>query len=167
MVEEDDTLSSVLLIRGEKGNHTATFVAAISRLMDRTRQARPPALTFTRDENQYRLSGVWASGSEAWSLIESVSGRSSDFEFATATGNEARRHEHRATDGRTSGGAVDHGRHRDEWNRSEPVADRVRSVLQEGHDRWCSIWATCDMWTAPDSGSSSTRSRPCGTAAAR
>lgn len=29
-----------------------------------------PALTFTRDENHYRLSAVWASGSQGWSVID-------------------------------------------------------------------------------------------------
>ena len=67
MVEEQAE-GSVLLLRGEKGNHAVTFVRA-------TRATRPepagtePALTFTRSENQYQLSSVWEPGSEGWSVI--------------------------------------------------------------------------------------------------
>src|SRR5262245_32956422 len=62
MVEEQGDGSS-LLLRGEKGNHAATFLRT-------TPASRPdpastePGLTFTQVENQYQLSSVWESGSE-------------------------------------------------------------------------------------------------------
>ena len=66
MVEEED--GSALLLRGEKGNHAATFVTTIP-ASGQEPAGTKPALTFTRDENQYRLSSVWESGSEGWSII--------------------------------------------------------------------------------------------------
>jgi hypothetical protein len=67
MVEEQAGGSS-LLLRGEKGIHAVTFLTTIHA----TRQepaGTKPALTFTRDENQYRLSSVWESGSEGWRVM--------------------------------------------------------------------------------------------------
>jgi hypothetical protein len=67
MVEEQANGSS-LLLHGEKGNHAVTF-------LNTTPASRPepagtkPALTFTRDENHYRLSSVWESGSQGWSVM--------------------------------------------------------------------------------------------------
>jgi len=67
-VRRDDMSSSVVLIRGEKGNHMAALVFT-----------RPdgghdpagsqPALTFKRHENQYQLSSVWQSESEGWDVV--------------------------------------------------------------------------------------------------
>jgi len=68
MVEEQAE-GSVLLLRGEKGNHAVTFLTT-TRASRQDRAGTPPALTFTRDENQYRLSSVWESGSEGWSLVK-------------------------------------------------------------------------------------------------
>jgi len=67
MVEKDDTVSSILLIRGEKGNHIAKFVAG-QPADGQDPAGSAPALLFKRDENHYRLSGVWAIDGEAWSL---------------------------------------------------------------------------------------------------
>src|SRR5438132_552135 len=67
MVEREDMSSPVLLIRGEKGNHTATFVSTMA-ADGQDPAGTAPALVFTRAENQYRLSGVWESGSEGWSI---------------------------------------------------------------------------------------------------
>ena len=67
MVEEQAE-GSVLLLRGEKGNHAVTFLTTTR--ASRQDPAGTPALTFTRDENQYRLSSVWESGSEGWSLVK-------------------------------------------------------------------------------------------------
>jgi len=68
MVERDDMSRSVLLIRGEKGNHTATFVSTmVAGGQDPAGSA--PALVFTHDENQYQLSSVWDSDGEGWSII--------------------------------------------------------------------------------------------------
>lgn len=67
MVERDDTVPSVLLIRGEKGNHTVKFVAGQA-AGGQDPAGSAPALLFKRDENQYRLSGVWAADGEGWDL---------------------------------------------------------------------------------------------------
>jgi hypothetical protein len=67
MVERDDTSPSVLLIRGEKGNHTATFVSSMP-AGGQDPAGSAPVLLFKRDENQYRLSSVWESSSEGWNL---------------------------------------------------------------------------------------------------
>jgi hypothetical protein len=68
MVERDDMGSPVLLIRGEKRNHAAAFVSTLP-AVGQDPAGTVPALTFTRYENQYRLSGIWESGSEGWSVI--------------------------------------------------------------------------------------------------
>ena len=67
MVEEQAE-GSVLLLRGEKGNHAVTFLRT-TRASRQEPAGTQPALTFTRDEKQYRLSSVWESGSEGWSVM--------------------------------------------------------------------------------------------------
>jgi hypothetical protein len=67
MVEEQGDGSS-LLLRGERGNHAATFVKTAPASRQEPAGTKP-ALTFTRYENQYRLSSVWESGNEGWSII--------------------------------------------------------------------------------------------------
>ena len=67
MVERDDLSSSVLLIRGEKGNHTAALVATIP-AGGHDPAGTVPTLVFKRGENQYRLSSVWESGEEGWTV---------------------------------------------------------------------------------------------------
>jgi len=67
MVEEQANGSS-LLLRGEKGNHPVTFLMTTHASRQEPAGTKP-ALTFTRDENQYRLSSIWESGSEGWSII--------------------------------------------------------------------------------------------------
>jgi hypothetical protein len=67
MVEEQANGSS-LLLRGEKSNHAATFLMTTHASRQEPAGTKP-ALTFTRDENQYRLSSVWESGSEGWNII--------------------------------------------------------------------------------------------------
>jgi hypothetical protein len=68
MVEEQAE-GSVLLLRGEKDNHAVTFLMT-TRASRQDPAGTKPALTFTRDENQYRLSSVWESGSEGWSVMD-------------------------------------------------------------------------------------------------
>lgn len=68
MVERDDTASSVLLIRGEKANHSAGFVTTRP-ASGQQPDGATPTLTFTRHENQYRLSSVWESSRAGWSVI--------------------------------------------------------------------------------------------------
>ena len=67
MVEEQANGTS-LLLRGEKGNHAVTFLTTI-RASRQEPAGTKPALTFTRDEKQYRLSSVWESGSQGWSVM--------------------------------------------------------------------------------------------------
>jgi hypothetical protein len=67
MVEELSNGSS-LLLRGEKGNHASTFVMTTPANRQEPAGTKP-ALTFTHGENQYRLSSVWESGSQGWSVI--------------------------------------------------------------------------------------------------
>ena len=67
-VERDDLTSSVLLLRGENGNHAAAFVSTVP-AGGQDPAGRVPVLTFKRYENQYRLSNVWESGSQGWSVI--------------------------------------------------------------------------------------------------
>jgi hypothetical protein len=66
---EEEAEGSVLLLRGEKGNHAATLLRTI-RANRQDPAWTPPALTFTHDENQYRLSSVWEEGSEGWNVID-------------------------------------------------------------------------------------------------
>jgi hypothetical protein len=67
-VQRDDLTSSVLLIRGEAGNHAATFVSTLP-AGGQDPAGKVPIVTFRRYENQYRLSSVWESGSLGWSVI--------------------------------------------------------------------------------------------------
>ena len=67
MVERDGT--SVLLIRGERGNHNFTL-APVTPAGGQDPAGNTPALLFKLDDetHQYHLSSVWDSGDEGWSL---------------------------------------------------------------------------------------------------
>ena len=67
MVQWDDMSSSVLLIRGEGNNHASVFVSTMPDGGHDPAGSRP-ILTFTRHENQYRLSSVWESGRQGWDI---------------------------------------------------------------------------------------------------
>jgi hypothetical protein len=67
MIERDDMASAVLLIRGERGTPTAAFVTTMS--VGHGTEGAVPALTFTRDENHYRLSTIWPSGEDGEQVI--------------------------------------------------------------------------------------------------
>lgn len=69
MVETND-MSSVLMIRGEKQNRHASALASITHSGGHDPAGQVPALSFKRDDetNQYRLSGVWDSDGEGYSL---------------------------------------------------------------------------------------------------
>jgi hypothetical protein len=55
----------VVLLRGEKGNHTSMFILTIpASRRDRHPASDSPVLTFRRHENQYRLSNIWESAME-------------------------------------------------------------------------------------------------------
>ena len=62
-VERADMGSSVLLIRGEKGNNAAAFVSTTP-AGGKDPAGSVPLLTFRHYENQYRLSSVWQSETE-------------------------------------------------------------------------------------------------------
>ncbi len=68
MVERDDSATSVLLIRGEKHNHAATFVATLP-AGGHDPLGTAPALAFTRDGNQYRLQSVWESDTQGMKVM--------------------------------------------------------------------------------------------------
>ena len=65
----EEASGSALLLRGEKGNHSAAFVMTM-RASGSDPAGTKPALTFTRHENQYRLSSVWESGADGWTVID-------------------------------------------------------------------------------------------------
>jgi hypothetical protein len=68
-VEREDMQSSiVLLIRDAKHQHVGTFVATIPDY-GRDPAGSRPALSFTRQGNQYRLSGIWESPGEGWDVV--------------------------------------------------------------------------------------------------
>ncbi len=66
-VEREDMSRSVLLIRGEKGNHAAMFVSTTP-AGGHDPAGSVPVLTFNHYENQYRLSGVWESETDGLNL---------------------------------------------------------------------------------------------------
>ena len=66
-IEREGSGLSVLLIRGDNGKASAFTSTVPSAGHDPA--GDKPALTFTRHENQYQLSEVWASGSEGQTLI--------------------------------------------------------------------------------------------------
>lgn len=66
-VQRTDMLSSVLLIRSEKGHHAMFVLTTPDGGQDPAGSV--PALSFRRYEDQYRLSSVWESGTEGWSVI--------------------------------------------------------------------------------------------------
>jgi hypothetical protein len=62
-VERNMSDSSVMLIRGERGNNAGMFVQTTP-AAGKDPSGNTPALTFKRDENQYRLADIWESGSQ-------------------------------------------------------------------------------------------------------
>jgi hypothetical protein len=68
-VERDDLQSSiVLLIRDAKHQHVGTFISTVPDYGCDPAGWRP-ALSFTRQGNQYRLSGIWESQGEGWEVV--------------------------------------------------------------------------------------------------
>ena len=68
IIEREGMGLSVLLIRGDKGNKEAAFVST-QPADGRDPAGDRPALTFTRHENQYRLSAIWESATEGRMLM--------------------------------------------------------------------------------------------------
>ncbi len=66
-VEQQD--GSTLLFHGEEGNHAVVFVTTATPASGQDPAGTEPALTFIPYENEHRLSSVWESGSEGWSVI--------------------------------------------------------------------------------------------------
>ena len=66
-VQRDDMSSSVLLIRGEKNNHAAAFVATTPD-GGHDPAGSQPTMQFKRHETQYRLASVWQSENMGWDL---------------------------------------------------------------------------------------------------
>ena len=62
-VEHNMFDSSVVLIRGERGNNAGMFVHTTP-AAGTDQSGNTPALTFKRYENQYRLADIWESGSQ-------------------------------------------------------------------------------------------------------
>ena len=63
-LQRDQTDSSVVLIRGEKGNAAAAVFVLTTPAAGNDPAGDKPALTFNRYENQYRLSGIWEPGDQ-------------------------------------------------------------------------------------------------------
>ena len=55
--------STVVLLRGEKGNHADMFVLTAP-ATGHDPAGEKPALTFKRDETHYRLTGIWESATD-------------------------------------------------------------------------------------------------------
>lgn len=62
-LERDLTDSSVMLIRGEKGNTARMFVLTTP-ASGQDPAGDKPAVTFKRYENQYRLADIWESNGQ-------------------------------------------------------------------------------------------------------
>lgn len=62
-LQRDQTDSSVVLMRGEKGNTASMFVLTTP-ASGRDPAGDKPAVTFKRYENQYRLDDIWDAGSQ-------------------------------------------------------------------------------------------------------
>jgi hypothetical protein len=60
--------SSILLIRGEKKNHAAAYVATLPD-DGRDPAGAQPALVLKEVEGKYQLTGVWESSSEGWDIV--------------------------------------------------------------------------------------------------
>jgi len=65
----EDEGSTGVLIKGEKGNHADMFVLTIP-AAGHDPAGEKPALTFTRHETQYRLSGIWESGTDGRAIVD-------------------------------------------------------------------------------------------------
>jgi hypothetical protein len=59
-IERSEFGSSVLLIRGERGNRVAAFVG-VRPTGEKSPSSDRPALQFKKHENEYKLSAVWES----------------------------------------------------------------------------------------------------------
>jgi hypothetical protein len=68
VVEREEPNSSVLLLRGERGNRAFSFVPTVPAGGHDPAGDRP-TLSFTRQGKEYRLASVWESASEGQSVV--------------------------------------------------------------------------------------------------
>jgi len=68
VVQPVDQDPAVMMIRGVNANHKSIVIVLTSPADGRDPAGDKPALTFTRVENQYRLSTIWESGTEGRAL---------------------------------------------------------------------------------------------------
>src|SRR5262245_3875702 len=66
LLEREGT--DVVIIRGERGTHVGMFVMTMHP-GGHDPDGDGPALTFTRGEKEYRLDGIWASGSDGRTIV--------------------------------------------------------------------------------------------------
>lgn len=64
LVQPADQDPSVMVIRGLNANHQSSAIVLTTPAEGRDPAGEKPSLTFTRHENEYRLSTIWESGSE-------------------------------------------------------------------------------------------------------
>ena len=67
-VERVELDSSVLLLRGERGNRAFSFVPTAP-AVGHDPLGNKPTLSFTRQGNQYRLAGIWESANDGQSVV--------------------------------------------------------------------------------------------------
>jgi len=65
----EDEGSTAVLIKGENGNHAEAFVLTVP-VTGHDPAGEKPALTFTRHEARYRLSGIWESNSDGRAIVD-------------------------------------------------------------------------------------------------
>jgi hypothetical protein len=71
VIQPVDQDPAVIMIRGGNGNHESVAIVLTSPADGRDPAGDKPALSFTRVENQYRLSTIWESGTEGRMLSKS------------------------------------------------------------------------------------------------
>jgi hypothetical protein len=62
--------STAVLIKGENGNHAEAYVLTVPVTGQHDPAGEKPALTFTRHEAKYRLSGIWESDSDGRAIVD-------------------------------------------------------------------------------------------------
>ena len=67
LIERDG--SGVLSIRDEKHNQTNLFVMTVPSAAAHDPAGDKPAVTFTRGETMWKLSDMWASGTNGWAIV--------------------------------------------------------------------------------------------------
>ena len=68
MLQRDESDPAVWLIRGEKGSRTGVYVLT-STASGHDPAGNKPSVSFSRVENEYKLSSVWESGTEGRTVV--------------------------------------------------------------------------------------------------